>query len=377
MDQKLAPAADTADPAAASSTMPLGFGQGPVLRPSAIISANSVTHIEHQWELYYNQYLNEFQQSPISLDGTASDLLITRLRPAKPLDAVSNVPLVSVLMTTWNSESRAYAAAMSILQQTWSSIELLIVDDASTDGTWQVLKDIAAAHANVKIMQNVVNVGPYVSKNIALLKARGAYVTCQDSDDWSHPQRIELQMRPILESFGRVRATIVQCVRISDDLHTTIHRTVVDREPEFRWSSLDGVMHTALVSLLVDRQWMLQNIGSWDSLAYGADGEMLHRVGTMVGHAGLVSVHAVGVFYIARENSLSQQGGGYDSPTSSRNIYKRCYADWHDTLRAKGDAFLPFPPSEVRLFPAPNAAVIDRTRICANMEAHGLGCDLL
>lgn len=372
-DKELVFGADAAD-SKTTSTLPPSFQEERLLGRSVVILANSVTKNTDQWEQYYNLYLKQFKQSPIYLDGEATDNLSARLRPSGQLENVSNVPLVSVIMTTWNSETSVYAAAMSILQQTWSSIELLIVDDASTDGTWQVLQDISAAHDNVKLIRNTVNVGPYVSKNIALQKAGGKYITGHDSDDWSHPQRIELQMRPILESFGRVRATITNCVRISNELHTTIHRSVVDRESEFRWSSLDGVSHTALVSLLVDLQWMNDKVGSWDSVAFGADGEMLHRIGTMVGSGGLVFVQAVGMFCVALKNSLSQRGGGYESPTSVRNMYKHSYADWHDTVHSRGNAFIPFPPSEVRQFSAPVAAVIERIRICTNLEANGLTC---
>jgi hypothetical protein len=340
-------------PLTARTVEPAGSAEPP--RPSAIVLANSVTTIKDQWELCYNHYLMQFQQAPIALKGTDMDPLISRLKSLENLAAVTHVPLVSVITTMWNSEANIYAAAMSILQQTWSSIELIIVDDASTDGTWQILQDLAADHGNVRLMQNVVNVGPYVSKNMALQRARGRYVTGHDADDWAHPQRIELQMRPILESFGRVRATITHCVRISDNLRTTIHSRIINREPEFRWSSLDGVLHTALVSLLVDRQWMLENVSAWDSVAYGADAEMLHRIGTMVSQAGLVSVHAVGMFCIAHENSLSHRGGGYESPTSLRNVYKQAYADWHDTVRTTGSAFMPFPPPDascVRVTPS-------------------------
>ena len=82
-----------------------------------------------------------------------------------------------VMMPAWNSEDTLEAAAMSILDQTWQNLELLIVDDASHDDTWAVMEILARRDERVRITRNKVNVGPYVSKNVALGHARGDWIT--------------------------------------------------------------------------------------------------------------------------------------------------------------------------------------------------------
>jgi glycosyltransferase involved in cell wall biosynthesis len=339
----------------------------------AIALAAPAIRYDEQRLMQINDYLQQHGQSLIALSDVDNELLVHRLKPVGPPQPVVDVPLVSVIIPAWNAEARVRGAALSIIQQTWTSIELIIVDDASTDGTWQVLLEIAAEYKNVKLMRNVANVGPYVSKNMALLKARGKYVTGQDSDDWAHPQRIELQMRPILKSFGLVRATIADAVRLKNDL-TILNHPVVERDQEYRMSSPDGISQTALTTLLIDRQWMLENLGSWDAIAFGADGEILHRIGTMVGFEGLKVVHAIGIFYMDRENSLSSIGGGYNSPMSPRLIYRSAWAEWHEKVQQSGNAYLPFPPANERLFSVPDVAVIDRDKICENMSNYGFSC---
>lgn len=368
----VAPAKDAEVPASLRATH-VPQPEAPPVHLEATALADPAIQDKDQWLVQINDYLEQHGQSPVALSDVDDELLVHRLKPFGPLQPVVDVPLVSVIMAAWNAEARVRGAALSILQQTWTSIELIIVDDASTDGTWQVLLAIAAEYDNVKLMRNVANVGPYVSKNMALLRARGKYVTGQDSDDWAHPQRIELQMRPILNSFGLVRATIAYAVDLKDDL-TILSHPVVERSQEFRMSCPDRISRTAFISLLIERQWMLEKLGSWDAIAFGADGEMLHRIGTMIGLEGLKAVPEIGIFRINRENSLSSIGGGYNSPMSPRLIYRSAWAEWHEKVQQSGNAYLPFPPANERLFSVPDVAVIDRNKICENMSNYGFSC---
>ncbi|MDM7256115.1 MAG: glycosyltransferase family 2 protein [Paracoccus sp. (in: a-proteobacteria)] len=155
-----------------------------ILRANAAIARSD----EVTWLKFVNAYLSQFDLAPIRLQGSGT--LFERLTTGA-LPPVTGGPLVSVIMPAWNAENTVGQAARSILNQSWRNLELLIVDDCSTDGTWPVLQQIAAKDDRVKIRRNKVNVGPYVSKNIALTEAKGDYVTGHDADDWAHPQRIE------------------------------------------------------------------------------------------------------------------------------------------------------------------------------------------
>ena len=96
-------------------------------------------------------------------------------------------------------------AASSILEQSWKPIELIIVDDCSTDDTWSIAKRVAHLDPRVRVRRNSVNVGPYVCKNLALSMVKGAYITCHDADDWAHPQRLEKQLDAMRANGSRAR----------------------------------------------------------------------------------------------------------------------------------------------------------------------------
>jgi glycosyltransferase involved in cell wall biosynthesis len=344
---------------------------------AAIDVANSVAGRDAaQWAYNVNLFLQQFNQTPVAVMETSAqdgdDTWVNRLAfvGADRLQGTVHGPLVSVIMTAWNAEATVRSSALSILRQSWSPIELLIVDDASTDDTWSVMYDIAAAHGNVQVMKNVVSVGTYASKNMALLKARGEYVTCQDADDLSHPQRIELQMRPMMESYGAVKGTHTLLMKL--ERNGAIERCRIrDMHREFDWSCMDSVLRTAYMTPLLNKKWMLRTLGSWDSVLYSADGEIMHRAGTMLGTAGFQLVYAVGVLLLDRKDSLSKHG----VHDGSRKMYKEWYKKWHDRAFSTQRVYVRFPPKEnERPFPIPDKMAVSPGDICTNMKANGLRC---
>jgi glycosyltransferase involved in cell wall biosynthesis len=344
---------------------------------SFINIANSVAGRDAaQWADNVNKFLQQFNQTPVTVAERSTedgdDTWVNRLAfvGADHLQGTVHGPLVSVIMTAWNAEATVLGSALSILRQSWSPIELLIVDDASTDGTWSVMNDIAAAHGSVRVMRNVVSVGTYASKNMALLKARGEYVTCQDADDLSHPQRIELQMRPILDSHRFVKGTYTLLMRI-ERIGAIKRCGIRDKHREFDWSCMDGVLRTAYMTPLLNKKWMMRALGSWDSVLYSADGEIMHRAGTMVGATGFQLVYAVGVLSLDRIDSLSKRG----VDDGSRKVYKESYKTWHERAFSTQRAYMRFPPKEKeRPFPIPNIMAVSPADICTNMKVNGLRC---
>ncbi len=90
---------------------------------------------------------------------------------------------VSVIMPVYNREASMATAIESVLRQTLQEIELILVDDGSTDGSIEVAKDYARKHPNVKVFQQK-NAGPGIARNTGLDHATGEYVIFLDSDDW-------------------------------------------------------------------------------------------------------------------------------------------------------------------------------------------------
>ena len=95
--------------------------------------------------------------------------------------------LVTVAILTWNRRTEVERAVRSALAQTYESIEVLVVDSASSDGTADALEQQFPA---VKVYRLHRNLGCPEGRNVALANAKGAYVFCLDDDGWLPPDTI-------------------------------------------------------------------------------------------------------------------------------------------------------------------------------------------
>lgn len=103
------------------------------------------------------------------------------------------MPRVSVIMPTYNDEHTVGSAIESILSQTFEDWELLIVDDASSDSTSQVVRAFTQ-DSRIKFSALEENSGSGVARNVALRGAAGEYIAVMDADDISLPLRLEAQV---------------------------------------------------------------------------------------------------------------------------------------------------------------------------------------
>jgi glycosyltransferase involved in cell wall biosynthesis len=107
-------------------------------------------------------------------------------------------PLVTIGITAFNAADSVERAVASALAQTWRPIEVVAVDDCSTDGTAEMLTSLAARHPEIRVFRNQANSGGSASYNHVLAEARGEFVAFFDDDDHSMPERIEAQLSRIL-----------------------------------------------------------------------------------------------------------------------------------------------------------------------------------
>ncbi|MDH5673273.1 MAG: glycosyltransferase family 2 protein [Myxococcales bacterium] len=105
-------------------------------------------------------------------------------------------PLVSVVMPAHNAERYLCEALDSVLVQTYARLEIIVVDDGSSDSTWQILERYAAADPRVRPFSNEVNRGIVASRNRAFAEAsaEARYFAVLDSDDVCMPDRIAQQV---------------------------------------------------------------------------------------------------------------------------------------------------------------------------------------
>ena len=103
-------------------------------------------------------------------------------------------PRVSVVMAVYNGAPYVADSVRSVLAQTWTDFEFVIVDDGSTDDTWPILAELAKQDARIVLLRNQPNQGVVKSLNRGLDQSRGLIIARQDADDISHPERIKRQL---------------------------------------------------------------------------------------------------------------------------------------------------------------------------------------
>lgn len=106
-------------------------------------------------------------------------------------------PRISVLMTVFNAGRFLAPAVESIRAQSFADFEFVIVDDASSDGSEEVLRDFAARDPRVTLLRNEENLGQTASLNRGIREARGEWIARQDADDLSLPDRLRVTRRLI------------------------------------------------------------------------------------------------------------------------------------------------------------------------------------
>src|SRR5205085_909459 len=117
--------------------------------------------------------------------------------------AAAEAPQVSVVMPVHNAMPYLDIAVESILGQTFQNFEFVILDDASTDGSSQRLREWAARDPRIRLLQEKRNLGPALSSQRVAEAARAPVVARMDADDVSYPSRLEEQLE-VLEAYPEV-----------------------------------------------------------------------------------------------------------------------------------------------------------------------------
>lgn len=102
--------------------------------------------------------------------------------------------LVSIIMAAYNAEKTIEQAIDSVLSQTYTNFELLVVNDCSKDRTAELVKGIAATDGRVRLISNVKNSGVSYTRKHGLEEANGSWIAILDSDDAWAPEKLEKQI---------------------------------------------------------------------------------------------------------------------------------------------------------------------------------------
>jgi len=187
--------------------------------------------------------------------------------------------LVSILIPAYNAERWINETIKSALGQTWPNCEIIVVDDGSTDNTYDIARGYQSK--SVKVIRQE-NMGASVARNTAISLAQGDYIQWLDADDLIAADKISLQ----LEEGNNVKNSLIL---LSSSFGTFFYRQEKAKFiPTALWKDLLPVEW--LLTRFADRVWMnpavwlvsrrlTEQVGSWDErLTLNDDGEYFARV---------------------------------------------------------------------------------------------------
>ncbi|PRZ18895.1 glycosyl transferase family 2 [Nesterenkonia sandarakina] len=301
-----------------------------------------------EWLARLNARLAESGLAPLEFpEGETPSFF--NIKTTVPVLQAEDLPLVSIIMPIYEPDEATDVAIASLLNQSWTNIEVLIMDDASPktfpDGTptpyREQLESWAARDSRIRLTLCEENRGAYAVRNDAFESARGEFVTVADKDDWHHPQKIERQARELIQKSEK-NANIVNWVRVDEDLKFLV-----------RWGP-DRVVHPSFASIMYRRKVIQEELGYWDAVRKSADGEYRTRYEITYGEKLVAEDLVPLAFSLLGDGNLTSNdfGLGYRHP--DREIYQDAYTAWHENVQLGTSAYLPKNSAERRWIGPPS-----------------------
>jgi glycosyltransferase involved in cell wall biosynthesis len=250
---------------------------------------------------------------------------------------------VTVVVSAFEPNEHIFTSIKSILAQTYQNFEVLVIDDASPLKFDEILQRVAALDPRVRVLRQAVNGGTYRIRNRALDEAKGELITFQDSDDWMHPQRLEIQVGQLLSNPANI-ANISISTRLTERLEAA----------ESGRRLRIGICEPAL---LFWREKVRNQIGYFDTVRKGGDTEYRRRLERAF-NTDVVMVLPWRTLTIQRADNggLTQGELGFRWITEFRTQYRDSYLHWHRKLgKAVGWRL---ENTEVRAFYAPRQTAL-------------------
>lgn len=189
------------------------------------------------------------------------------------------MPKVTVILTSFNHEKYICEAIDSVLNQTFTDFELIILDDGSSDNSWHLINQYS--DSRIKACCSLVNVGGVVGVNKAISEqTKGKYIAIHHSDDIWELDKLEKQVA-FLDAHSEIGA-VFTWVQIIDEHSVKSTENWFDQENKTRWQLLNQLFHEhnhlCHPSVLIRKQ-CYQDVGTYRyGLAQTADAEMWSRV---------------------------------------------------------------------------------------------------
>ncbi|WP_264566081.1 glycosyltransferase family 2 protein [Flavobacterium sp. N3904] len=120
--------------------------------------------------------------------------------------------LVSIITPTFNTENFIEAALQSVLNQTYQNWEMILVDDASTDQTVEIIKEFVKKDNRIRLIELFQNSGAGIAREVALSQAKGDYIAFLDADDLWKPLKLEKQLQFLKENKTHFTFSFYDCI---------------------------------------------------------------------------------------------------------------------------------------------------------------------
>ncbi len=237
-------------------------------------------------------------------------------------------PLVSICVPSYNSSSYLRASLNSLLSQTYKNIEVVFVDDASTDDSWNVALDfeplLTRKLAKVVMLKNERNLGTLMSMHNAFQHMTGDFISYLDADDYLLPTKVEKNVRFLLENpgFGGVHSDFVAVDERYNVTHDFWKQASWFTDMPYGWifERLLTINPICAATLLVRKDL-------WDRCyTFDVFAERKYGMGDYPGHINLSYISQIGYIneslahYRQRDNSMSHSVNQHKRDQILRNI---------------------------------------------------------
>lgn len=176
-------------------------------------------------------------------------------------------PLVSILSPCYNVEMFLPQCLDSIVNQTYTNLQIVLIDDGSKDNTWRVLQDYTSRDSRIEIYHQE-NLGVAATRNHLLEKVKGDYVLFVDADDWIEPDMVEFLINKAKENEAEV--TVCGMVINNSTVRKEYTESILNHEECVRAFLFHSELRGSLCNKLVATS-LLHNVRFHCEISYGED----------------------------------------------------------------------------------------------------------
>ena len=228
----------------------------------------------------------------------------------------------------FNVELYIRYCVLSLVKQQYSNIEIILVNDNSTDKTIKIANELMYKYPDkIKIINNLRNVGTYISINLGIINSTGEFITIIGADDQFTLDKVNKQVNVLKNK------KIVACYCQYERRHYKLNNVMVKDVGE---------------STIMFKRKIIEKIGYYDSVRFGADSEYRDRIKAVYGSKRISVINKVMYLALCRPNSLTTTGKS-NQGSILRKIYKNNYVNWH---KINKNLYVEFPLKK-RTFPIP------------------------